>query len=130
MSEPTFIPASGPASEPASARDDNGERTTLIVAYAMYAGMLLGAVVLPVVGVIINHLKIDQSSSEFYRSHHRWLLRTFWWSLGWSAALALFATTIVLLPLTVFGGAALGLWYIYRVVRGALAFSERREMPV
>lgn len=108
----------------------DSERTTLIVAYAMYAGMLFGLVVLPVVGVIINHLKIDTAGSELYRSHHRWLLRTFWWSLGWSAALALFATTIVLLPVTMLGGAVLGLWYIYRVVRGALALSERREMPV
>lgn len=115
---------------PASVRSDDGERTTLIVAYAMYAGMLFGLVVLPLVGVIINHLKIDTVASPLYRSHHRWLLRTFWWSLGWSAALALFATTIVLLPVTMLGGAVLGLWYIYRVVRGALALSERRELPV
>lgn len=121
-------PMPEPVTIDAAPRD--GERTALLIAYVMYAGPLVALPMLPVVGVIINHLKVDATPDPVYRSHHRWLLRTFWWALGCSALLGIAAATVLLIPLALLGAGVLAVWYIYRVVRGALNFADRKPMPV
>lgn len=112
-----------------SAEPSENDRTLLLIAYILYALAPFNGVT-AVAGVILNHLKLGDSTHPFLHSHHRWLLRTFWFSLLWFAILALLHVTIVLIPLAWFGGAVVCVWYIYRVVRGALNFSERKPMPV
>lgn len=113
-----------------SAEPSEGERNTLLIAYVLYGVTPFTGGLAAVAAVIINHLKVNDTGNEFLRSHHRWLLRTFWYSLLWTALSSLLMFTIVLIPVAWLGYIATGVWYIYRVVRGAMVFSERRPLPV
>lgn len=109
-----------------TARDgSDGDRNMLLIAYILYACTLFSGIT-AVVGVIINHLKVNDTDSDFIRSHHRWLMRTFWWGLLWTLISS--ALTIILIGFV--GYVLVAIWFIYRIVRGFLAYSERRAMPV
>ncbi|HPP83999.1 MAG TPA: hypothetical protein PLZ50_10650, partial [Rubrivivax sp.] len=68
-----------------------------------------------------------EAPTDFYRSHFRWLSRSFWFTL-----IALVVTAPLWL-LFVFPGyvawSLIGLWYLYRFVKGWWFFFERRAMP-
>ena len=73
-----------PDAEPSST-----DFSTIWVAYALQATGVLGFVLGPLVGLIIDYARRDAEGSGFIASHHRWLIRTFWWSaLGYLACLA------------------------------------------
>lgn len=103
----------------------DSDRNMLLIAYILYACTLFSGIT-AIVGVIINHLKVNDTDSDFIRSHHRWLMRTFWWSLLWTLISS--ALTIILVGFA--GYVLVAIWFIYRIVRGFLAYSERRPMPV
>lgn len=121
MNDSTIVPSAEPS---------ESERNTLLAAYVLYGVTPFTGGLAAVAGVIINHLKVNDTGNEFLRSHHRWLLRTFWYGLLWTAVLSLLMFTIVLVPVALCGYVATGIWYIYRVVRGAINFADRRAMPV
>lgn len=101
------------------------ERNVLLVSYVLYGvGFFVG--VSAIAAVIINHVKINDTDDPMIRSHHRWLLRTFWFALLW---------TVVSFVLTVIVVGAVGfvlvwLWRLYRIIRGVIAFAERRPLPM
>lgn len=56
----------------------------VLIVYVLYAlGLFLP--LLTVVGVIIAHLKRSSTAGTWMESHHRWLIRTFWYGLLWTA---------------------------------------------
>ena len=86
------------------------------------------------IAVFINYLKRGDVKGTWLESHFRWQIRTFWFALGWAVLVGL-----VSLPLTVIlvgigtwilGLALLGLWAVYRVVRGWMALNNGRPMPM
>ena len=101
------------------------ERTTLTIAYVLHVIGPFTAFLLNIAGVVLNHIKAAETRNHFIRSHHSWMLRTFWWTLLWS--LVCWPLCLVLVGFA--GYAALGIWWIYRVVRGLVNYSERRPMP-
>ncbi len=102
------------------------ERNTLLVAYILHAlGAFTGGIT-AIAGVIVNHLKVNDNDSSFVRSHHRWLLRTFWFGLLW----ALVASILAFIGIGFLIYFAVAIWYIYRIVRGFLSYSERKPMPM
>jgi uncharacterized membrane protein len=115
---------------PATTEPTESERNTLLIAYICYAATLIGIAFGPIAGVIINHLKVDETRSSYLGSHHRWLLRTFWFSLAGFALSGMLIFTIILIPLAWLGCGATAIWYLYRVIRGALMFADRKPMPV
>lgn len=99
-------------------------RTLVLVVYGMQAGGLM-IPPLPVIGVIISHLKQKETGSAVHASHFRWQTRTFWWTL-----LGLVAGGM-LLHVPAIGALVLlttAIWYMYRVVRGFLEWLEGRPM--
>jgi uncharacterized membrane protein len=74
-----------------------------------------------IVAVILNYAKRDEARGTYLESHFRWQIRTFWFTLLWCVVGAvLFATlvgAVVAIPLFI----VVGVWVIYRVVRGWLA---------
>tara|TARA_R110000851_G_scaffold4645_6_gene19009 strand:- start:478 stop:825 length:348 start_codon:yes stop_codon:yes gene_type:complete len=101
------------------------ERNTLLIAYILYA---LGpfTALTAVAGVILNHIKVNDTQSRFIKSHHRWLLRTFWFGLLWSILAGLLM--VIGVGFLIYVGVLI--WYIYRIVRGLLAFTERNALPM
>lgn len=106
------------------------ERNTLLVAYVLYiVGLFTGGLV-TVAGVIVCHIKRGEAAGTALESHYRWLIRTFWFSLLWGVILWVLALSVVLLFVIWPGFLILGVWYLYRIIRGVIAFTERRALPV
>jgi uncharacterized membrane protein len=103
----------------------DAERTTLLVAYVLQAISPFTAFMASIVSVVISYIKAAETQNEYIRSHHRYLIRTFWWTLGLGFLFGLLCWVVIGFPLL----AGLGIWWIYRMVRGLIAYSERRSMP-
>lgn len=98
---------------------------TLIVYILSAAGWMTGGLT-AIVAIIVNYVKRDDTEGTLYRSHFSWQIRTFWWFLGWSAVGWL--TLIVGVGFIVFP--VVGVWSIYRIVRGLLNWNDRKPMPM
>jgi uncharacterized membrane protein len=83
-----------------------------------------------IIAVIINYVKQDEARGSWLESHFRWQIRTFWFALAWCVAAALFAVTIIGFPIAWLIFIGVGLWVIYRIVRGWITVRDRLPMPV
>ena len=81
-----------------------------------------------IVAVILNYIKRAEARGSFLESHFRWQIRTFWFTLLWFAVGGLLFVTIigsiVAFPLFL----AVGVWVVYRVVRGWLALKNGKPI--
>jgi uncharacterized membrane protein len=113
--------------------------------YALHAFSLITGILGPVtvigafltgwpsiIAVILNYVKRSDVRGTWLESHFRWQIRTFWFGLLWVVLCGLFVVgslglglLIVWLPLFV-----VGVWFVYRILRGWLALRERRLMPI
>jgi uncharacterized membrane protein len=98
------------------------------VLYGLHTLSWFSAGIFSVIAMVINYVKRPDLPDTFFRSHFRWQARSFWFTLLWLAATS---------PLFVFfwfpGAAAwflVGLWYLYRFIRGWWSFVENRPMPM
>ena len=102
-------------------------RTLTHVMYALHTVTWFSGGIFSVIAILINLVKSGDLPDDFYRSHWRWQARTFWFALLW------FALSALLFVLLFFPGVAawfvIGLWYLYRCLRGWIAFNDRRPMP-
>ena len=83
-----------------------------------------------IIAVILNYVKRSEVLGTWLASHFRWQIRTFWFGLLWVTLCALFIVAtlgigllIAWMPLTL-----VGLWFVYRIVRGWLRLVDRRPM--
>jgi uncharacterized membrane protein len=84
------------------------------------------------IAVVLNYVKRGEVRGTWLESHFRWQLRTFWFGLLWVGLCLLFVVAtlgvgalVAWIPLAV-----VGLWFIYRIVRGWLRLIDRRPMDV
>lgn len=102
-------------------------RSLTHVLYALHTITWFSAGIFSVIAIIVNMVKFGDLPDDLHRSHWRWQARTFWF------ALIAFALTAPLWLLVLPGWIAwgvIGLWYLYRCVRGWLTFADGRPMPV
>jgi uncharacterized membrane protein len=99
------------------------DRTLVLITYVLH---LIGAVagVTSIVAVILNHLKRNQCD-PLLDSHHRWMIRSFWWGLFW--LLVGVITWVILIGWVITG--LVWLWFIYRQVRGLVRLADGLPMP-
>ena len=120
---------------PGSQRDDS-LRTIGHISYALHAIVAVGAVLpsfqpsilLLVVAFILDMMKKSDAQGTWQESHFSWRIRSVLW------AGILYVVTIPLWVLLLVPGwiawVAISIWFLYRVVRGWLALSDRRPMPL
>jgi len=97
------------------------------------AATIIGAFLIgwpSIIAVIMNYIKRSDANGTWLESHFRWQIRTFWFGLLWIVLCGLFIVgtlgigiLIAWLPIGV-----VGLWFIYRIVRGWMALSDGRPM--
>lgn len=107
-------------------------------AFSLLTGILGAATVVAafltgwpsLIAVVLNYVKRSETRGTWLASHFRWQIRTFWYGLLWVALCLLFVVAtfgigllIAWVPL-----ALVGLWFIYRVLRGWLALVDRQPM--
>ena len=102
-------------------------RTLTHVLYALHTVTWFSGGIFSVIAIVINMLNFGSLPDDFYRSHWRWQSRTFWF------ALISFVVALPLWFLFVFPGwiayTIISLWYLYRCLRGWIAFNDGRPMP-
>src|SRR5713226_5085690 len=102
--------------------DEKQLKTVATVVYALQAaGFFLG--ITWIVAVIVDYVKNDDAAGTWLESHFRWQIRTFWWGLLWGVIGAVLLLVLVGYLVLV----ANAVWIIYRIVKGWLRLSERRE---
>ena len=127
----------------ATGRDLGGAKAWCHVMYALHAfsafGGLLGSTTIiggflfgwpSIIAVIINYVTRGNVNGTWLDSHWRWQLRTFWYAAAWAAGGVVLFLTFIGIPLALVIWGVLSLWLLYRVVRGWIALSGDRAMPV
>lgn len=100
------------------------DRTIMNVLYGMHTFAPFTYWVLAVIAMIVNYVRRADELDAVYASHHNYMIATFWWSVLW------LVVTSPLYLLFFFPGfvahAIVGLWYLYRCIRGWLRFVDGR----
>lgn len=85
-----------------------------------------------IIAVILNYIKRGDARGTWIESHFRWQIRTFWFGLLWISLCGVFIIAtlgigllFVWLPITL-----VGLWFVYRIVRGWVTLADSRPMYV
>lgn len=85
-----------------------------------------------IIAVIMNYARQSEARGTYLESHFNWQIRTFWFAALWalivialSLPLMLVLIGLATLPL---GMVVLGVWVIYRIIRGWLALRDRRPV--
>lgn len=112
--------------------------------YALHAASVLIGVTSPatvvgsfvfglpsLIAVAMNYLRRSDVRGTYLEQHFLWQIRTFWWALLWMFVAGLISAPLILalgLGIVTFFLAAMivGLWVIYRVLRGWLALRDAR----
>jgi uncharacterized membrane protein len=120
--------------------------TTLHVTYALHAvGLAIGAFGAStvigsfifgwpsIIAVIINYVKRGDARGTWLESHFTWQIRTFWFAMLWAILIFLagLPLTLVVVGFGVWalGFFILGIWAIYRIVKGWMRLGSRQTVP-
>ena len=82
-----------------------------------------------IIAVIINYVKRGDVRGSYLDSHFSWQIRTFWYALLWLLAATLLIFTLVGIPLAWLLGVAVGIWVLYRIIRGWITLGSGKPMP-
>ena len=85
-----------------------------------------------IIAVILNYVKRSEARGTWLESHFRWQIRTFWFGLLWISLCGAFiiATLGIGLLFVWLPIGLVGLWFVYRIIRGWVTLSDRRPMDV
>jgi uncharacterized membrane protein len=83
-----------------------------------------------IIAVIINYIKRDDVRGTYLDSHFSWQLRTFWYALLWVLVIGLLIVTLIGIPLAWVVAIIVGIWLLYRLIRGWMNLLSGRAMPM
>ncbi|MBC5764804.1 DUF4870 family protein [Ramlibacter albus] len=98
------------------------DRSVMNVLYGLHAVAPFTMWSLSVVALVVNYIKRGDEHDALYVMHHNYMISTFWWTILW-----LVLTSPLFLAFLIPGFVAwsiIGVWYVYRFVRGWLRFSN------
>ncbi|WP_027366335.1 DUF4870 family protein [Desulfocurvibacter africanus] len=98
-------------------------RKIVLVCYVLYAASLFVGVT-GIVAIVVNYLKRTEAEGTWLESHFTWQIKTFWYSL--LIGVVAFITFFFLIGW--FVAIAGFVWFIYRIVKGFLAFNEGKPV--
>ena len=100
------------------------DRTVMHVLYGMHLLAPFTLWSLSLIALVVHYVKRADEQDAIYLSHHNYMISTVWWT----AALLLLTSPLYLL-LFLPGALAwtlIGLWYLYRCLRGWLRFNDNQ----
>ena len=81
-----------------------------------------------IIAVIINLVKRSDVRGTYLDSHFSWQIRTFFYALLWVLVMGLLVITVIGIPIAWALAIAIGIWVLYRIVRGWLALLDRKPI--
>lgn len=82
-----------------------------------------------IIAVILNYVKRSDTRGTHLESHFRWQIRTFWFTVLWIIVAGLLAITLIGIPVAIVLVVVVGLWVLYRMLRGVLRLMDDEPMP-
>ena len=87
-----------------------------------------------IVAVIMNYVRRRDARGTWLESHFRWQIRTFWFTFLWISVISIVSMPFYLILIGIFmwaaGAGVVGIWVIYRVLRGWLALRDGRTIGI
>ena len=107
-------------------------------AFSALTGVLTAAIIVTafltgwpsIIAVIINYVKRPDVRGTYLETHFSWQIRTFWYALLWVVLMFILVFTVIGIPLAWLIGLVVGLWVLYRIIRGWLALADGKAMPM
>ena len=107
-------------------------------AFSALTGLLSSALIVTaflsgwpsIIAVILNYVKRADVRGTWLDSHFSWQIRTFWYALLWLVIGGILFATVVGILFAVVIWLATGIWVLYRIIRGWLALSSQKPMPL
>lgn len=100
----------------------NGVLTSAFVLTAFLSGWP------SIFAVILNYIKREATRGTYLESHFRWQIRTFWFALLWLGVGTILFFTIIGIPLAWILIMIIGLWVLYRMMRGLSRLMNQQAM--
>src|SRR4051812_42693328 len=98
----------------------DADRTVMHVLYGLHTVAWISGGLLAVIALIVNYIKRTGEHDAVYVSHHNYMIATFWWTVLWLAITS--PLWLLLLLPGMIAWSIVGLWYLYRCIRGWLRF--------
>lgn len=80
--------------------------------------------------IVLSYIKQSETQGTYLASHFTWQIRTFWFSFMWLMIAGILFVTLIGIPLAIFIVIIVGLWLMYRIIRGLLRLSNAQAMPL
>jgi len=121
----------------------NGMVTLTHVMYGMHAFSALMGMLGPmfivtafltgwpsIIAIILNYVKRSDVRGTYLDSHFGWQLRTFWYAVLWVIVAVILVFTLIGIPFAFVLALLVGIWVLYRLIRGWIALLEAKAMPL
>jgi len=86
-----------------------------------------------IVAVVMNYARRRDVAGTVLESHFSWQIRTFWWAFLWSILILAISAPLMLVMVGFLTAPAglfvLGVWVLYRVLRGWTSLRALRPLP-
>jgi uncharacterized membrane protein len=102
----------------------SADRTVMQVLYGLHTVAWASMGSLALIALVINYVKRADELDAVYASHHTYMIATFWWTVLW-LVVAGPLWLLLFLPGAI-AYTIIGLWYLYRCLRGWLRFNDGR----
>lgn len=101
----------------------NGVLTSAFVVTAFLSGWP------SILALILNYVNRDATRGTYLDSHFRWQIRTFWFAFLWLLIGAALVVTVIGIPVAWILVVVVGLWVLYRMLRGLARLMDQEPMP-
>lgn len=109
---------------------------TSVIVGVLGAATIIGSFLLGIpslVALVMNYVRRRDAAGTVLESHFRWQIRTFWWAALWSVLILAISAPLMLIAVGFLTAPAglfvLGIWVLYRVLRGWTALRALQPLP-
>jgi len=81
-----------------------------------------------IIAVILNYIKRGDVRGTYLESHFTWQIRTFWFTVLWIVVAGLLIVTLIGIPLAWILIFFIGVWVVYRMIRGSLQLMAKASI--
>ena len=109
---------------------------SVVIALAGYHSIALRfAFGLPsVIALVMNYARRSETHGTWLESHFRWQIHTFWYCWLWIIVASIISMPLLIVIVgfitEILSLAIIGIWVMYRVLRGWLALRDGRALPL
>lgn len=83
-----------------------------------------------ILAVVLNYMKRSAVEGTYLESHFYWQIRTFWLALFYCVIAGVLFITVIGIPIAFVMAMLVGVWVLYRLLRGLRRLSNAQAMTI